>query len=137
MCGAKIVKGERRIKYRNLFQIFFIPNRILSYLKIVKGERRIKYRNLFQYFLSRTASYLPGKNRAKTFSHSLHNVSAPKVSYIGFFITFACRNRTKVDWDSGTEIPLYQARQSACFNRQGGAINALLQSCRSSLKTAL
>ena len=50
MCGAKIVKGERRIKYRNLFQIFFIPNRILSYPKIVKGECRSKRENLFFKF---------------------------------------------------------------------------------------
>ena len=46
----KIHKGERRIKYWNLFQIFFIPNRILSYPKIVKGECRSKRENLFFKF---------------------------------------------------------------------------------------
>ena len=44
---AKIVKGESRIKYRNLFQIFFIPSRILSYSKIVKGDRIEKPKTQF------------------------------------------------------------------------------------------
>lgn len=58
MSRVKIVQGERRTKYRNLFQIFFIPNRILSYSKIVKAE--IGKPNLsdfhsgsFPYFLQR------------------------------------------------------------------------------------
>ena len=37
---TNIVKGERRIKYRNLFRIFFLPNRILYSLNIAKGESR-------------------------------------------------------------------------------------------------
>jgi len=43
-----IAKGERRIKYRNLFQIFFIPSRILYYPNIAKGEGRKL--NLFEFY---------------------------------------------------------------------------------------
>ena len=45
---TNIVKGERRIKYRNLFQIFFIPNRSLYSTNIAKGEGRKP--NLFEFY---------------------------------------------------------------------------------------
>ena len=38
------------MKYRNLFQIFFMPNRILSSSKIVKGESRGKWKTKFSIF---------------------------------------------------------------------------------------
>ena len=44
---ANIAKGERRTKYWNLFQIFFIPNRILFYENIVKAESRGKWKTQF------------------------------------------------------------------------------------------
>ncbi|OUO97708.1 hypothetical protein B5F38_09405 [Barnesiella sp. An22] len=53
LSSEKIVKGEGRIKYRNLFQIFFIPRRILSYVKIVKGEgKRQTGKVVFQLYRS-------------------------------------------------------------------------------------
>ena len=60
LSSEKIVKGEGRIKYRNLFQIFFIPRRILSYVKIVKGEGKRQARKvvfqLYRSFLLDSAS---------------------------------------------------------------------------------
>ncbi len=44
---TKIVKGERRGKPKTQFPILTVPNRHLSSTKIRKGERRIKYRELF------------------------------------------------------------------------------------------
>lgn len=43
--GTKIVKGERRDKWKTKFSIHWaMPGRLLSYEKIVKGERRDKWK---------------------------------------------------------------------------------------------
>ena len=42
--GTKIVKGERRDKWKTKFSIHWpMPGRLLSYEKIVKSERRDKW----------------------------------------------------------------------------------------------
>ena len=64
LSSEKIVKGEGRIKYRNLFQIFFIPRRILSYVKIVKGESRKP--SLLEFFAGLSPFLDPASQRGVT-----------------------------------------------------------------------
>ena len=56
---TKIVKGERRAKRKQSFQVQALPSRSLSYPKIVKGERRAKRKQSFQApaLPSRSLSY--------------------------------------------------------------------------------
>ena len=69
LSSEKIVKGEGRIKYRNLFQIFFIPRRILSYVKIVKGEgKRQTGKVVFQLYRSFLLD--PASQRGVTRGHT-------------------------------------------------------------------
>ena len=68
LSSEKIVKGEGRIKYRNLFQIFFIPRRILSYSKIVKGESRKP--SLLEFFAGLSPFLDPASQRGVTCSHT-------------------------------------------------------------------
>ena len=64
LSSGKIVKGEGRIKYRNLLQIFFIPRRILSYSKIVKGESRKP--SLLEFFAGLSPFLDPASQRGVT-----------------------------------------------------------------------
>ena len=69
LSSEKIVKGEGRIKYRNLFQVFFIPRRILSYVKIVKGEgKRQTGKVVFQLYRSFLLD--PASQRGVTRGHT-------------------------------------------------------------------
>ena len=69
LSSEKIVKGEGRIKYRNLFQIFFIPRRILSYVKIVKGEGERQTRKVV-FQLYRSFLLDPASQRGVTRGHT-------------------------------------------------------------------
>jgi|GEM_PF-2864526 len=51
LSSTKIRKGERRIKYRNSFQIFFIPNRILSSVEEnIQRQKNLIFRKVICYF---------------------------------------------------------------------------------------
>ena len=94
--SVKIVKGERRMKYRNLFQIFFMPNRILSSSKIVKGESRGKWKTKFSTFdyaepdpvFSENSHFRESHTRSRLKKREGNNRPADTVLFRVFFRTF-------------------------------------------------
>ena len=93
LSSTKIVKGERRMKYRNLFQIFFMPNRILSSSKIVKAESRGKWKTKFSTFdyaephpvFSENSHFRESHTRSRLKKRERATTGQPTPFYFAFF----------------------------------------------------
>ena len=89
---TNIGKGERRIKYRNLFQIFFIPNRSLYSTNIAKGEGRKP--NLFEFYAKPHPVFYKYSERL-ILDRRTEEQNFSRLSILKYVLVFFCQNIMK------------------------------------------